>query len=136
MSFIIGLELGQSQDYTAITVVERVRVGEAPQAPMARYGAVGEGVATGAQRMAVAGVDTRQLEYHVRHLERPALGTKYPTIVARVKDLLATPPLTLHIPLVIDRTGVGVAVTDLFEGPGVRQRTYQFQSQGEPRYGA
>jgi len=41
MSFIIGLDLGQSQDYTAITVVERVRVGEAPQAPIARYGAVG-----------------------------------------------------------------------------------------------
>jgi len=102
--YIMGCDLGQSQDYTAIAIVERVRVGQAP--PPVPEGSWAS--------------DTRPVQYHLRHLERPALGTKYPTIVIRVKALLASPPLTLHTPLVIDRTGVGRPVTDMFEGEGVR----------------
>ncbi len=102
--YIMGCDLGQAQDYTAIAIVERVRVGQAP--PPVPEGSWAS--------------DTRPVQYHLRHLERPALGTKYPAIVARVKTLLATPPLTLHTPLVIDRTGVGRPVTEMFEGEGVR----------------
>ncbi len=150
--YLMGLDLGQAADYTAIAVVERMRVGEPPKlVPAVRYNgdgswtysAGGAVVGGGGMRYPTAmmdpavrglfpqrgptpppqqmvpGPDTRAVEYHLRHLERPALGTKYPTIVARVKTLLATPPLTLHTPLVIDRTGVGRPVTDLFEGQGV-----------------
>jgi len=112
MSFIIGLDLGQSQDYTAVAIVERVRV-RAPPAP------VPEGSWASDTRPS-KGVTPEVVHYHLRHLERPPLGTKYPTIVARVKTLLATSPLTLDTPLVIDRTGVGRPVTDMFEGEGVR----------------
>jgi hypothetical protein len=52
--------------------------------------------------------------YHaVRHIERPRLGTSYLTIVARVKELLATSPLTLATHLIVDATGVGAAVVDM-----------------------
>ncbi len=148
--FIIGLDLGQAQDYTAIAVVERVRVGETPLVPTVQYhsdgswtyhagGYVSGGVSgppvmmdpavrglfapripTPPPQQMVPGPDTRPVEYHLRHLERPPLGTKYPTIVARVKTLLATPPLTLRTPLIIDRTGVGRPVTDLFESEGLK----------------
>ena len=129
MSFIVGLDLGQSQDFTAIAVVERVlpplRKPLIPYQPVTYYGAGETYNMSGAPRTGVVAVslppvDTRPASYHVRHLERPPLGTKYPTIVARVKTLLASAPLTLHTPLVIDRTGVGRPVTDLFEGQGVR----------------
>jgi len=149
--FIIGLDLGQAADFTAIAVLERMRVGEPPKlVPAVRYSGDGSwtysagGYASGGvsrpsmtmdpagrdlfpQRVPappppqmVPGPDTRTVAYRLRHLERPPLGTKYPAIVVRVKALLATPPLTLRTPLVIDRTGVGRPVTDLFEGQGVR----------------
>jgi hypothetical protein len=59
-------------------------------------------------------------EYHVRHLHRPPLGTKYPAIVAEVLALLDRPPLSRSVPLVVDRTGVGAAVCDLFTAAGKR----------------
>jgi len=54
--------------------------------------------------------------YHVRHLERPALGTPYPvvveTVAARITALRAVvPPPT--VVLAIDKTGVGAPVLDL-----------------------
>src|SRR5262249_34982457 len=50
----------------------------------------------------------------VRHLERWPLGTSYTKIVSDVTRLCSTP--ALHgSPLVIDRTGVGRAVTDMFD---------------------
>ena len=126
--FIIGLDLGQAQDYTAIAIVERVLPPlpkREPYWPVTYHGGGTTFNINGDRRQGVAMVslppqDTRAPSYHVRHLERPALGTKYPTIVARVKTLLATPPLTLHTPLIVDRTGVGRPVTDLFEGEGVQ----------------
>ena len=62
MEFIVGLDLGQAKDYTAIAVLERY-----DSAPWIPY---------------------NPLEYHLRHLERPTLGTSYPAIVQRVAYLL------------------------------------------------
>jgi hypothetical protein len=89
--FIVGVDLGQAQDYTAISIIERL-----------------EG--------------TPDPHYHLRYLERPPLGTSYPAIVSKVLGLLATPPLTRAVPLVVDKTGVGAAVVDLFTAAGVRPR--------------
>ena len=90
--FIVGLDLGQSQDYTALVVLQRL-----------------------------AGATRAEAHYHLRHLERAPLGTLYTTIVQRVQELLATPPLhARRTPLVIDRTGVGSAVTDMFTAAGLR----------------
>lgn len=57
--------------------------------------------------------------YHLRHLERPQLGTPYPAIVARVQELTATAPLAGRYALVADATGVGAAVIDLLRAAGL-----------------
>lgn len=162
--YILGVDLGQAQDYTAIAAVERVRIGEPPaSAPAVRYHADGSwtystggvvGGGGGMQRtpmgvdpalrdlfpqrapapppqQMVPGPDTRPVVYHVRHLERPPLGTKYPVVVTRVQTLLATPPLGSRTPLVLDRTGVGVAVTDLFTATGMRPHAVTITSGDE-----
>lgn len=50
--------------------------------------------------------------YHLRHLERPPLGTSYPEVVTIVRSLLARAPLQ-GAKLVVDATGVGRPVVDL-----------------------
>ena len=50
----------------------------------------------------------------VRHAARFPLGTSYPTIVQDVHALLNQPPLRANVTLVIDATGVGRPVCDLF----------------------
>jgi len=92
MMFIIGLDLGQAQDYTAIVVVEQKRF---------QY-------------------EQKPIEYHVRHLERLKLGTPYPAIVEYVKKLLESPQLRNKSILVVDRTGVGAPVVDMFKRSGLR----------------
>jgi hypothetical protein len=61
--------------------------------------------------------------YLLRYLHRPPLGTTYPAIVGQVLSLLHRAPLSRgEVPLVVDRTGVGGAVTDMFTAAGVRPR--------------
>jgi len=62
-------------------------------------------------------------QYAVRHLQRWPLGTQYPLIVRQVGALLDRAPLSRKSsPLVIDLTGVGRAVGDLFTAGGIRPR--------------
>lgn len=83
-SFILGLDLGQSADYTALCIVER-RTAEPKPAT-----------------------------YDVRHLQRFALGTPYPEIVVKLGGMLRAPALAgCVISLVADATGVGAPVVDL-----------------------
>jgi hypothetical protein len=83
MPFYFGLDLGQTQDYTASIVLE----------------AHGEG-------------DTRT--YDARHIEPWPLGTSYPSIVQAVRSMLNRPPLHGQCTLVVDHTGVGRPIFDLF----------------------
>lgn len=55
----------------------------------------------------------------VRHLERFPLGTAYPTIVRRVRQLMQAPPLVDRAQLVVDATGVGKPVVDLLTEAGL-----------------
>ncbi len=96
--FVVGVDLGQSKDYTAIAVVERVMT----------------------HTLLDSGDIKEEVNIHLRHLERPPLGTKYPVIVKRAIDLLNRPPLTRETPLVVDKTGVGGAVIDMFTAAGVQ----------------
>jgi len=99
--YYAGLDLGQSADYTALAVVQR--------AP------------TYDQQTGKHGV-----ELHLRHLERFALKTPYTDIADFVRALLTGSPFTDNIrdgfrirkartELIVDKTGVGVAVTDLLK---------------------
>ena len=98
--YYCGLDLGQSNDYTALAIVQRVPTHD-PQ--------------TGKH-----GVDL-----HLRHLERYPLKTSYTDIADSVRDLLTGPPFTKNIrdglrvrraiTELVDKTGVGVTVTDLLK---------------------
>lgn len=58
--------------------------------------------------------------YHCRHLQRYKLGTKYNRIVDRVAGLVQSEALDGKCDLVIDHTGVGTAVFDMFAEAGLR----------------
>jgi len=101
-NFCIGLDLGQSADYTALAIIERV-------------------VENG-----------RTQPLHLRHLQRYPLKTPYTdiadSVAALVKDEKLTTTVTdymlseVKLPprLVIDRTGVGAAVADTLSERGLR----------------
>ncbi len=76
--FVLGIDLGQARDYTALVVLERVGN-----------------------------------ELHARHIERLPLGLSYPDQVARIAELVGSPPLARNVLVAVDGTGVGRAVTDL-----------------------
>src|SRR5215210_7187348 len=85
--FILGLDLGQAGDYTALAVLEQTW-------------------------HEIEGVPTTR--YDVRHLERMPLGTSYPEVVKQVGQRVhALRDLDASLTLVVDQTGVGRPVVDL-----------------------
>lgn len=82
--YLLGLDLGQAQDFTALAIIQRF-----PESEPAMYA--------------------------VRHLRRWRLRTPYTEIVSDVGGLLHQPPLQgATAALLVDATGVGAAVLDLF----------------------
>jgi hypothetical protein len=87
-SYFVGLDLGQAQDYTALSVVQRTEYTK-PDDP------------------------TRTLRrYAVRYLERWKLGTTYTDIVSDLARLSAQVPLPGST-LVVDATGCGRPVVEM-----------------------
>jgi hypothetical protein len=85
--YLIGLDLGQTRDYSALAVMERVWTP----------------ASDGAGRLVS--------HYAIRHLQRWPLHTSYTAVVADLAGLVRTPPLSWPV-LVVDQTGVGQAVVD------------------------
>jgi len=96
--FFIGVDLGQMQDYTAIAIVERM------------------------EYVTNTGDDDGEhiIEHRVRHLERFPLGTLYPEVVRKVGIMMNAPELEDRTILVVDATGVGRAVVDMFTNAYLR----------------
>ena len=113
--YIVGLDLGQAQDYSALCVAEQVPIPLTEQ-DRANRPVIGWGSASGV----MYGAPKQRHAYRIGHLQRWPLGTSYTEIVADVKRLLATPPLKLNTPLTIDLTGVGRAIGDMFVAGGLR----------------
>jgi hypothetical protein len=126
----VGVDLGQSKDYTALAVVE-----EALWVPndevrwRLNLPTVGWLSPVGLQPAQVE--QLRSLNFYggrpeeppltVNWLERLPLGTSYPDAVARVGALLGTAPLRADVTaLVVDQTGVGRPVVDLMRLQGLR----------------
>src|SRR5438128_3999121 len=86
ITYLVGLDLGQASDYTALAILERTLTSN--------------------------GTNSKEKSFAVRHLERFPLGTSYPTICERVVDLFDQPPLS-NGTLAVDQTGVGRAVVDM-----------------------
>ncbi|MGE5647067.1 MAG: hypothetical protein ACM336_14895 [Acidobacteriota bacterium] len=95
----MGLDLGQRQDFTAIAVVERAEV------------------RTGFDYVAWGPVIERRLS--LRYLERIALGTPYPEVVGRVREIVQSEELAGRCTVVADATGVGGPVMDLLRAAGL-----------------
>ena len=100
--FIVGVDLGQSQDFTAIIVLDRhERVRTTDQ----RY----------SYEIQPRSTTERKGLYHVPYIERLKLGVSYPDVVRYITDIIRGLPERPKPPvLVIDGTGVGRAVVDLF----------------------
>ena len=130
--FLVGLDLGQSRDRTAIVVVEAVDFTPPPPPPppapeppppgppRKRRGLVGQAApAAGPAPVPPPPLPppVSERRYHVRHCERPRLGTTYPDVVQRVGRILAA--VDGPRALVVDATGVGRPVVDLFDAAHV-----------------
>jgi hypothetical protein len=104
---IVSVDLGQQRDYTAIAVVERGYV-NAGELYNAEYYHRGEWVHRAREPV--------QLEYRVRHLERPPLETSYVAVVERILELLTTlAKRDTELVLAVDTTGVGRPVADMLK---------------------
>src|ERR1051325_1921076 len=91
--YFIGLDLGQSQDFTAIAILERVELKGPWDAVMYAH--------------------KKMVAMRLRYLERLPLGTPYPEIVEQVAYLVRSGELREQCYLMVDATGVGRPVVDL-----------------------
>jgi hypothetical protein len=108
--FFVGVDLGQLSDFTAIAVVE----GVACPTGQTLTRLVSDGLQSRPEP-----VREMSAEYHVRRLERPALGQSYVEQVDRVVKIMGQPAL-VGAKLIVDGTGVGVAVCDLMRARGLK----------------
>ena len=101
--FFVGVDLGQAADYTALSILEKLppEGDEKEHEPNWRRRG------------------NRQNVYHVRHLER-VRGAPYPQIVATVTRMMSSPSLKGDAALVIDQTGCGRPVFDMFVDAGLK----------------
>jgi hypothetical protein len=145
--YYVGLDLGQSQDYTALAVLEaqlwcppeeasgaEVRwsdYGVYFEAGKEPEGWVSPSTLTPLTAARILAVNARygrgplspEAPIYVRHLERFELGTRYTEIVKSVRRLLASEPFRYRMQytrLLVDKTGVGHGVVDSFYEHGVR----------------
>ena len=125
VDLLVGVDLGQARDRTAIVVVERlVYTPPTPPAPpppetspvpprRKRYLLDQSPPLVWPVPPPAPPPPEPELRYHVRHGERLRLGTPYPRVVERVRWILDN--LGADAALVVDATGVGRPVVDLFE---------------------
>ncbi len=95
--YFVGLDLGQTQEFTALAVLERATAPD-PEA------------------------DGRQVNhYAVRHLERFELGTSYTAVCSRLAELFATGLLRSGT-LVVDQTVAGRPIIQMLRRAQLRAR--------------
>ena len=126
--YVVGVDLGQSSDPTAIAVLEWQRGVMDAGTEWERHTSLSEHLQTPAEFI------------NVRHLERLPLGLSYPNVVQHVADLLARPPLFRAdnrpaAELIIDETGVGRAVGDIFIDAGMNPKRVTITAGGEATSG-
>ena len=93
VTYFAGLDLGQRRNPAAVVVVERAEV------------FLGLDRVTYERR--------RGLRYRIFFLERMRLGTPYPDVVERVRELVRRPEMAGRCTLSMDATGVGMPVLDM-----------------------
>jgi hypothetical protein len=99
VKYVLGADLGQSMDPTALCVLQHTH---------------------SFREWERGGRDQFEDRFDVRHLQRLPLGLSYPAVVQEVARLLARPPLVGNCELVVDASGVGRPVSDLFDVAGLQ----------------
>jgi hypothetical protein len=128
--YYLGLDLGQSKDYTALAIIEeQLYVGEGWADEVLYQQDYANGLSAGwvspaaltpyqvQLALELSGQYGRPAEVPlaVRHLQRFELGTKYTDVVDSVAALVRSEPLRrMPAVLLVDKTGVGAAVLDSF----------------------
>ncbi len=123
--YLIGLDLGKQNDFTAISVHRiRERVEVVSEQDQQRHL---EGWLSGhLRRQAMPRVGqpkqggARSMYFECVHLDRLPLGTSYPGVVEHIKELMWKPPLRGSAKLIVDATGVGLAVIDMMVKEGLK----------------
>lgn len=110
-SYYLGLDLGQTADYSALTIIEE------PVWTMQDWYSPAMFSTKVLQRIMESNFyDGRPPNppIYLRHIERFDLGTRYPTIVRRVSALMRREPMASRPSvLLVDKTGVGAGVVDM-----------------------
>jgi len=117
MSYVVGLDLAQQSDFTALCVLEQQVYLQHPTQTGVLAGWTSP--ATMSSQLLEYALTDHHVQWpgrpplHVVHLDRWR-GVSYIETVQRVVNLLNGPPLRGRVALVLDQTGVGAAVSDLF----------------------
>ena len=104
--YIFGVDLGKMNDWTAHCIIEENFKRSAK--PDVRDLMAGH-----------EGTVTMERVWHLRHLDRPPVGTPYDTIISQIKGLMESPTLKGKTDLVVDATGVGRPVIDIMVSVGL-----------------
>ncbi len=91
---------------------------------------MGEDLGQAADFTAIAVIEATGLEYRVRHLQRFALMTPYPDMIRETARIRSVLPGSI---LVVDRTGVGRPVVDLFWDAGLAPWAITITGAGEAK---
>jgi hypothetical protein len=102
--WILGFDVGQSIDPSAACALQHVITGTGEMIPNEKTKTLRQG--------------SRE-QFLVRHLERLPLGMAYPQQIQHVANLLGREPL-VGAKLVVDYTGVGRPVFDMFQRAGLK----------------
>jgi hypothetical protein len=87
MNWFAGIDLGQKNDPTAIALLQRMVALRAHQSPLHSL--------------------------QLRHVERLPLGSPYPRVVDRIREIVEHDELAGNCSLAVDATGVGAPVVDM-----------------------
>ncbi|MFN7932970.1 MAG: hypothetical protein U0R19_06560 [Bryobacteraceae bacterium] len=98
--FYIGVDLGMTNDFTAIAVIERSTWLTGPVSP-------------------IDFSRTTERRYEVRHLERLPLLSGYTAAAERCRDLVRHPDIDSNCRMVLDATGVGQPFKEMLRSRGI-----------------
>ena len=107
MRYVLSVDLGSEQDYTAISIIERIEKLRDPNIPK-----------TGLWQPEKKPV-TVISELHLKDMQRVPLKTPYPEICEKLLHIVNDPLFVGRIQLVVDRTGVGIPVIQMMRQIGL-----------------
>lgn len=132
IGYILGVDLGQTFDYTAVSLVKHLLDLGGSEEERRRDAAVAAAARFGIEPFRNGTSSGPVNRYQVLTLHRYARGTTYTSIVDSIAERLRRPELNGRTKLVLDRTGVGRPVFDLFQSVGAKPIGITFSGGNEP----